>query len=72
MNQLFGIGVAQQSQRQPVLEVSESAFEYLLGELLLMKSIKNDNEQLKNSTDVEFSVCQRLDETGYSIGYRYI
>ena len=47
-------------------EVSESAFEYLLGEILLSDSPQSGEED--NSAAAE----QRLELLGYSVGYRYI
>jgi hypothetical protein len=57
--------------RQSTLEVSESAFEYLLGELLLMKPKLYNDDSLNTPTDKEFAICQRLDEAGFHVGSRY-
>jgi len=43
-------------------EVSESAYEYLLGEILSLKTPK--------SADPNSQVIQRLDSLGYDVGYR--
>lgn len=58
--------------KQSTLEVSESAFEYLLGELIRMKPRPQEDaiESLTSQSDQEFAICQRLDEAGYGIGYR--
>ena len=59
--------------RQSCTEVSESAFEYLLGEILNMKPVYHDlNETLLTPSDVDFIFCQQLDEMGYNIGFRFV
>lgn len=45
-------------------EVSESAFEYLLGEILLNDSPQSGEEDNSAATE------QRLELLGYSVGYR--
>lgn len=59
----------QQYGKQSTLEASESAFEYLLGEILVMKPLLHDS--YNTQTDIDFAVYQRLDEMGYNVGYRY-
>lgn len=44
-------------------EVSESAFEYLLGEILNLDYPTSSNDQA-------FAVSRRLETIGYDIGYR--
>lgn len=56
-------------------EVSESSFEYLLGELLALKPVVNTlNSDIDvnstNQIDEEFAKSHQLDENGYNIGYR--
>jgi hypothetical protein len=46
-------------------EVSESAYEYMLGEILAL------NYQVK-SNDQDASRIERLDRIGYDVGYRLI
>lgn len=57
---------------QSSLEVSESAFEYLLGELLLMKPKLYNDESLNTPADKEFALSQRLDEAGFHVGSRFV
>ena len=57
--------------QQSTSEVSESAFEYLLGEILAMTYMKTDEDNnLPDGFDNEFIKSQRLDEIGFSVGYR--
>mmetsp|Transcript_7812 Transcript_7812/g.6979 ORF Transcript_7812/g.6979 Transcript_7812/m.6979 type:complete len:175 (+) Transcript_7812:24-548(+) len=58
-------------QNQQVNEVSESAFEYLLGEILSSKHFKNSNDN-SLTNDNEFIILQRLDDMGYNVGYKLI
>ena len=55
---------------QATTEVSESAFEYLLGEILQMKPVIHEDSSLLTPSDMDFLICQRLDEMGFNIGYR--
>ncbi len=58
--------------QQSTTEVSESAFEYLLGEILSMNYTKTEEENnFPDGIDNEFIKSQRLDELGFSVGYRY-
>lgn len=49
------------------MEVSESAFEYLLGELMELKDPKADESDQGYNR-----IAQRLDEMGFSVGYRCV
>ncbi len=48
-------------------EISESAFEFLLAEILDLP-VTPSSPQEDNNT----ALCQRLDSMGYDIGYRYV
>jgi hypothetical protein len=59
----------------PQREVSESAFEYLLSEILAMQlpSLSTNNTtNLSNESNEENSnaISSRLDKIGYDVGYR--
>lgn len=57
MNPNFGDNQYQQR------EISESAFEYMLGEILAMNYPVKANDQ-------NAAIIQRLDQLGYDVGYR--
>ncbi len=59
--------------QQSTNEVSESAFEYLIGEILSMNYAKSEEEKnMPDTIDNEFIKSQRLDEIGFNVGYRCV
>ena len=51
-------------------EVAESAFDYLLNEVLTLSPLRNE---VGEANDDRIVVQQkRLDEMGYEVGYRYV
>jgi hypothetical protein len=59
MNQSF----LEQQNQVVQKEVSESAYEYLLGEILSLSYPTKANDQ-------NAAIIQRLDQLGYEVGYR--
>lgn len=54
-------------------EVSESALEYLLGEILSINYLGSSDEKSANDgSELEFIKLQRLDDIGYNVGYRLV
>lgn len=58
--QMAGFETTQQQQN----EISESAYEYLLGEIMSLKY------PARKGTDQNSYVMQKLDALGYDVGYR--
>ena len=52
-------------ENQAQKEVAESAYEYLIGEILSMKYVSK-------ATDQNAYIIQRLDSLGYDVGYRFV
>jgi hypothetical protein len=61
---------------QAIAEVSESAFEYLIGEILAMNYLQDgdesNNASVEGTSEIDFFRSQRLDELGYQVGYRFV
>jgi len=54
-------------------EVSESALEYLLGEILSLSYFNSADDKPiagMDNSELEFIKLQRLDELGYNVGFR--
>ncbi len=61
---------------QSTPEVSECAFEYLIGEILAMNYMGGEtDEELvtgDGNNEIDFIKSQRLDDLGYQVGYRLV